>query len=385
VDYVKKEVAQGYSVEQIRAALIKYGYPEHQIDEAISKYNQQINSKGKVEQTKKVKPKKSSKIDLKNLNINFKKIGIIVGAIILIIILISMINFLLEENKAEKEQESELILNIESIQTTISPGQEISFLKRISYDGETKISFSYTLKDRQDNIILTDYEDLDIKNSVTSRTDINSGEIEPGQYTLDIIAKYDGNEIKKSIYVKVYEESEQPSCFDNIKNQNETDIDCGGPCLPCEKCPLSCDDGDECTEDYCNKDTNYQCVHDEIIGCNEGTTQTQQQTQTTPLDSGKEKTMYEVRKELYDTIETNPEQAINICHTITVNVEKDLCIKSVAELTNTSSYCSQITKQLTKDSCYMKFVINNNEFQHCSKIEDSYLKDSCLALEQINS
>ncbi|MBI2013339.1 MAG: hypothetical protein HYS87_00685 [Candidatus Colwellbacteria bacterium] len=27
---------------------------------------------------------------------------------------------------------------------------------------------------------------------------------------------------------------ESPSCSDNIKNQKEVDVDCGGPCIPCE-------------------------------------------------------------------------------------------------------------------------------------------------------
>jgi hypothetical protein len=375
VDYIKKEVAQGYSVEQIKSALLKYGYQEMQIDEAIKKYNQQKTSKGKLEQTKKVKPKKQ-------ININYKKVGIISGAVVISIILIFIVFSLFTGEKTE-QKETELSLKIESIETTITPGNDISFLKRISYSGNTEISFSYTLKDKSNNVVLTDYERLDIENSVTSRTDISTDEIEPGQYILEIIASYKQKEINKKLNVKVFEKSEEPSCFDNIQNQNETGIDCGGPCLPCEKCPLSCDDNNECTEDYCNKETNYQCVHDEIPGCGE-TTQSQQPTQPAPLDTGEEKSMYEIRKELYNTINTNPEQAINICNQITVSVEKDLCIKTVAELTNTSQYCSQITKQLTKDSCYMKFVINNNEFQHCDKIQDSYLKDSCLALEQIN-
>jgi len=29
-----------------------------------------------------------------------------------------------------------------------------------------------------------------------------------------------------------------PSCFDNIKNQNETDVDCGGPCPRCKEMPV---------------------------------------------------------------------------------------------------------------------------------------------------
>lgn len=31
------------------------------------------------------------------------------------------------------------------------------------------------------------------------------------------------------------QEEKLPSCFDEIQNQNETGVDCGGPCVPCEK------------------------------------------------------------------------------------------------------------------------------------------------------
>src|SRR3989339_342690 len=44
-----------------------------------------------------------------------------------------------------------------------------------------------------------------------------------------------------------------PSCADSIKNQNETDIDCGGNCT---KCGLNktCLSNSGCMSDYCNPD-----------------------------------------------------------------------------------------------------------------------------------
>ncbi len=42
-----------------------------------------------------------------------------------------------------------------------------------------------------------------------------------------------------------------PSCSDRIQNQNETGIDCGGPCLPC----LTCFDNiKNCHDGYCEED-----------------------------------------------------------------------------------------------------------------------------------
>lgn len=40
-------------------------------------------------------------------------------------------------------------------------------------------------------------------------------------------------------------EGEQPTCYDNIQNQGETGVDCGGPCTACETCYDNIQNGDE--------------------------------------------------------------------------------------------------------------------------------------------
>jgi hypothetical protein len=48
-----------------------------------------------------------------------------------------------------------------------------------------------------------------------------------------------------------------PTCFDNIQNQNEDDVDCGGPCNEC----LTCDTPNSCLEQqpqYCTSDKEIQ-------------------------------------------------------------------------------------------------------------------------------
>ncbi|HYP75191.1 MAG TPA: hypothetical protein VER12_04535 [Polyangiaceae bacterium] len=41
------------------------------------------------------------------------------------------------------------------------------------------------------------------------------------------------------------------SCTDELKNQGETGVDCGGPCLPCDT-GVSCDVNADCTGSYCH-------------------------------------------------------------------------------------------------------------------------------------
>jgi hypothetical protein len=44
-----------------------------------------------------------------------------------------------------------------------------------------------------------------------------------------------------------------PTCNDGMKNGNETDVDCGGSCLPSKQCgnALMCNNGPDCISGVC--------------------------------------------------------------------------------------------------------------------------------------
>jgi len=50
-----------------------------------------------------------------------------------------------------------------------------------------------------------------------------------------------------SLYITV------PTCEDNVMNSNETDVDCGGSCLPSKQCStgLACNKGSDCLTGVC--------------------------------------------------------------------------------------------------------------------------------------
>lgn len=55
-----------------------------------------------------------------------------------------------------------------------------------------------------------------------------------------------------------------PSCADNIKNQNEADIDCGGNCVKCSLYKI-CNSHNDCASGYCNP--SKICA---VVSCNDG-------------------------------------------------------------------------------------------------------------------
>ena len=55
----------------------------------------------------------------------------------------------------------------------------------------------------------------------------------------------------------------KPSCFDHLKNQDETDVDCGGICAPCGE-GMNCTKDAGCLSGYC---INKKC---QIPSCSDG-------------------------------------------------------------------------------------------------------------------
>jgi len=70
--------------------------------------------------------------------------------------------------------------------------------------------------------------------------------------------------------ISIVNEEEKPKCIEPEKFINGTccfDDNNNGICDINEKVCPDCDDGDNCTNDYCSKETNYECVHKPITPC----------------------------------------------------------------------------------------------------------------------
>ena len=78
---------------------------------------------------------------------------------------------------------------------------------------------------------------------------------------LILIILVNGCAICQKPYIKVGDDC----CLD----ENDNGICDSNEVIEEEGCPASCDDGDECTTDYCSSLTNYECKHDIIPGCYE--------------------------------------------------------------------------------------------------------------------
>ena len=378
VDYIRKQLSQGYSITQIRQSLLNYGYQAYQVDQAISQSYKA--------QQQKIKPLPTQTPATTPTKTHIPK-GLIITILLLAVIGGSFFSYS-KFIKPGKAPETLLDLSLEAIATTAQPGQQISFIKKIESMG-TKVRYdvtlTYQLTDNKGDIVQTPTDEtVAVETKSTSKTNILiEGDVKPGDYQLKAIARYNGRKAIASIPVKVYAKEATPTCSDNIQNQEEEEIDCGGPCEQCQSCPV-CNDQDSCTEDICSADTNYQCVYQEIEDCRTPYTESPTTISTEQIETDGYTTLEDIQPQLTNLINTNPAQAAELCAQLSDRLEKDGCFSTIVNINQDAHYCQFIEGDTPRDSCYFGIVMKTNNFALCEQITSTYFKRSCDSFKKAN-
>ena len=430
ISYIQQQLRNGYSISAIRQKLIEYGYPQQQIDEAINTvYQTPASVKHEIH---------IGKSTIIALIVVFIGLGLIGTAIMLYF----------NQSAAPKQL---LDVNIIPVKGSVQPGETLNFNVELSnlgsgerFDVLLKYEVSHAISDE----ILTVKEEsiaIETRTSVTAEIPIPDS-AEPGDYYVRTKAIYGDKTATAAVMFKIYKKTIKPTCYDNIKNQdeeeidcggpckacascsdriknqNEEGIDCGGPCPPCQKCPESCDDTDPCTKDSCSARTNYRCTYTPIVPCcGNYKCESGESPQNCPKDC-KEKpiepvdegelaglTLWEKIDKIKEIAASDPEKASSYCHEIEEDLYKDQCFLNIAEATQSVSSCELIIDERTKDkcytslaktlnnyviceqvigesrrnSCYMAFVMDG-DYTVCEKISNDYLRQSCDALSSLS-
>jgi len=132
INYIQQQLKNGYTQPQIKKALLKYGYPQYQINQAFSSINK---PKSKPAIKPAIKP--TIKPTQPNLNLNFLKnihiskniIFITIAIIILVTGTLVVLN--LDKGQQSKTTTSSTELTLAAIKTTVQPGESISFSRKI--------------------------------------------------------------------------------------------------------------------------------------------------------------------------------------------------------------------------------------------------------------
>ena len=389
INYVKSLLQKGYDISAIRNVLLKYGYTNKEIGDAVDSI---------------YKPTIRHEIHLSHTTI------FVIAFIFLSLLGIASL-FYYSPSKATTQL---LDLNLEPITTTVEPGESIVFLKELSNLGSAErydVVIKQEIIDPITNKVITQkIETRAIETFGSTQTRILLPEdIKTGDYILRAIVEYHNKKAVATLPIKVIAEKKE-TCFDGIKNQNEEGIDCGGTCKPCEKQVLECNDNNPCTDDIIKNDA---CINKPIVPCCGNNICEEQET--CAADCKKSEALptlisTERLEEIKEIAKVDPSKALQQCNQIEVPDLKDTCIGNIGEVQRNKNYCSQIINlrirdlcysniaksvndnslcedisiDSRKDSCYMTFVLDNKDYSVCGKITNKHLRQSCESLRQLN-
>ena len=393
VEYVKSLTQKGYNASTIRNVLLKYGYNNKEIDDAI-------NSS--------FKPTIRHEIHLSHTTV-----------FVIIFVFLSLIGIASFFYYTPLKTGTKLLdLNLEPVATTVMPGQDIIFLKELSNLGSSQrydVVIKQEIIDGKTNQVVTQkIETRAIETFGSTQTRIQvPKDAKTGDYILRAIVEYDSKKAVATLPIKVVAFAKKESCFDEIKNQNEDGVDCGGVCKPCEPQATECNDNNPCTNDVTE---NGVCINKPIAPCcGNNICEAGEDSSNCPNDCKKEEAPSTAittgnLEDIKELAKANPSKALQLCKQIEVpdlrdtcigNIGevqrnknycvqivnariKDLCYSNIAKLTNDNSLCEEISIDSRKDSCYMTFVLDNKDYSVCGKLTNTQLRQSCESLRQLN-
>jgi len=202
---------------------------------------------------------------------------------------------------------------------------------------------------------------------------------------LEGVVRY-GEDIATSYEVLEIRTSEEPSCYDGIKNQEETGVDCGGKCEPCSQ--GSCKDGIK-NNGETGVDCGGTCSPCNRETCNDGI-KNQDETgidcggRCKSCDAGIVPDNQEIIEKVKALGTVNEEESIRLCNTLTDEDFKDECYLQIAQIFEKHSHCDSIERASLSNVCYMHFV-QLGDYSVCEKIQDVYIRKSCESLRQIEN
>ncbi len=333
------------------------------------------------------------------------------------------------------QQPAELLdVSTEVLDSSLQPGQRLNFNVELSSLGSSRrydVDVRYDIE--KDGATLTFKEEtIGLETSKSQRTFIDLPvDAEPGSYILRTLARYQDKVARAASSFTVYIQSEIATCTDNIQNQGEEGVDCGGPCSQCPSChdntlnqdeegvdcggickPCSdCDDNDPCTQDIV---VSSECKHEKISPCCGNSIC--EQGEECPADCPQDdpypgSTVWEKLDAIKELARSDDYAAAARCDSFDENLHREKCLDNVAKQSNKHSYCEEIMDERTReeclisvakgaddhgicekisqdtrrDRCYMHFAKAGDDFSVCDKVTDYYLKQLCNSMKDMQA
>ena len=249
VNYIREQIRAGYDINSIRSYLLKYGYPETQVNEAIHYAYPPTEVRHVVH---------FSKTTISLIVAVFCSLMIISGAL-----------FMYMNRGNVPAQLLDVKTNIPG--SSLNLGDKLMFTVELSNLGmelRYDVHLKYEVYDLRDVLITSKEETIALQTKTSSSVSIDLLDISEGSYYVKTTASYSGGSAKAT---------SRFSIINGSGNGGGNDDEPGGPILPpvppinppppSKSCPFSCEDSNACTTDYCDESTNYICRHDKSYQC----------------------------------------------------------------------------------------------------------------------
>ena len=373
VNYIRQQLSSGYNLNAIRNYLIQYGYSPSLVDEAINViYHPDYTPP--VQPAFQPTPKINSSVKMST-----HKLALITALIFMLSSVVMFTYILMGQSSSVPDKL--LDVDTEALSQSVKIGDNFEFLIKISSMGTVErydIKMIYEVLDLTGNLITKKEESIGVETSVSKKAVINiPNDVQPGQYTLKTTAKYSGRKAESSFLFKIKEKvSIMESCSDGLKNQNETNIDCGGICGPCQTCTDELKNQDETETDCGGICEACSSCFDEIKNQGESMIDCGGPCNACIKESIEDLTTAERVARIQEAANTNANEAIALCETMLDQGNKDNCYRIIAETLGSHAYCNYIASVAKRDACYLPFLMRN-DFSVCTKITDPNLLQLC--------
>ncbi len=359
ITYIETQLRKGYSVDGLRSFLVNYGYDVQTVDEAMN--------------------------IVLNHHAPHGRFIIFVCVMFLIIGLGIYFYVNLTSESDEEIFDYKLTINNPKITSkeTLSFKNDFNFGDKQRYD----IKLTYTVTDKKTNKEIDSWSEVIEKGEqLTNEKTYGTQKLGISDYKLTVDITYGDTRKQYFKSFKVVDEKKQTdtkgppptvppsvkqstneSCSDKIKNQGETDVDCGGPCSACETCFDNLKNQDE---------SGIDCGGICVILC--------KASEEPQIHGTKDQDNYEVYDNAKALASNNPQESYTLCNTLVDASLRNDCFDQIAKIANSSVFCNGIVNSLNKDSCLMYFVTNFHEFSVCQGFHDDQFKAMCKGLEDLD-
>jgi hypothetical protein len=420
--YVRQQLESGFSPEQVKAYLVSYGYRESDVDKAlranmpsnagadprlvdyIRRYASQGHDPAAIASYLKQNNYPSSEVDRAmreavprygdSIRHTIDLSGRTIVTILIVLAAVGMLGGLTYYIVSKPSTPQLLDYRITIDQKSVEPGGTLYFTNTFVNIGDSP---KYDLFLNYRVVRLSDGEPIHEWGETIGVDDIESPsrpfdiaeDAVAGRYRLEGVARY-GKENATAFesFEIVRPNATSETCIDGIKNQGEEDVDCGGPCGPCD-IEESCDDGMR-DQDETGIDCGGVCLPCKVV---ESCIDDVKDQDETGVDCGGvckpcESTIVPDNRQILSKVRSlgsfNEAESMRLCNTIDEERLRDDCFLDLSQTFNKTTYCEKLIAASKANICYMNFV-QKGDYTVCPNISEVNTRRICESLRQINT